>query len=161
MLKSLSIFIYIFNIMLEHIIAFMIYSYLGASLEHISYFVDKSTQKMLANPIITGFPLYGGGAYLLILVNILLAKFNIQNILLRMVIYGFTLSSLEYIVGCYVGAGKQSNTNNKINAWDYSNEFMNIDGKVSLRHFISWSVLGLILSHIHPIIINKILNGIA
>jgi hypothetical protein len=48
--------------MKEHLIAFLVYSYIGANLEHISYFIDSFSHnykpKYLANPVITGFSLW-------------------------------------------------------------------------------------------------------
>ena len=93
--------------MKEHLIAFLIYSYIGANLEHISYFIESFSNnykpKILANPVITGFPLYGFGAYLLIIVNKILP---IKNMLIKFIINGFILSTIEYLVGLLVNAGK-------------------------------------------------------
>lgn len=59
------------------IISFMVYSYFGATLEHLSYFFSKN-KKTLSNPIITGFPLYGIGAYCVILLNQAFNKYDLN-----------------------------------------------------------------------------------
>lgn len=146
---------------MEHFIAFLIYSYLGATIEHISYYIGSFNNdyipKSLGNPIITGFPLYGIGAYLVILAH---SQIKQSNILIQFLIYGLVLSILEYLIGMYVGAGPNSYDNEMISAWDYSEEKYNIGGKISLRHFVSWGILGTILTKIHPVILNKIKFGI-
>ena len=41
--------------------------------------------------------------------------------------------------------------------WDYSNDFLNIQGRVSLLYSIFWGVIGLILlEKLHPFIQDKI-----
>lgn len=148
------------NRVLLFMIPFMIYSYLGATLEHISYFIRKSVipekhqPKALANAIITGFPLYGIGAYIVVAVSTLLRDACLP---LQFIIYASALSLLEYLAGVYTGAGKNSYTNNgHVESWDYSKERFNFDGKVSLRHFISWGILGLLVTWIHPIIMKQL-----
>lgn len=142
--------------MFDFLIAFMIYSYLGATLEHLSYSLFKSKiskPKALANAIITGFPLYGSGAFLIVYLNNYLTNVTLP---IKFLIFSFILSSLEYIAGVYTGAGKTSYENGMVKAWDYSDEKYNIDGKISLRHFISWGILGLLVTQIHPKIMSKI-----
>lgn len=139
--------------MIKNIIPFMIYSYLGASLEHISYYISKENKKLL-NPIITGFPLYGIGAYCVILINNILQKYNL-NSLTRFLIYAILLTLIEYIVGKYVGAGKK-NENGDIDAWDYTDQRFNYRGIISLKHFIAWGILGLCVEYIHPKIIKSL-----
>ena len=140
----------------EYTILFFFYSFLGAVLEHISYY-GSDTKKELSNPIITGFPLYGFGALLIIFINEKLKVMGWENnLLIQFMFFGIALSVLEYIVGVYVGAGKDSYQNGRVNAWDYSGEFMNIDGKISLRHFISWGILGIILVRLNNYLIKKV-----
>ena len=149
--------------MKEHIIAFLIYSFFGAILEHMNYFITRllnpsKPYKALANPIITGFPLYAIGAYLAVSINNL---FSNQNIIIRILLIAIALSVLEYLVGLYVGAGKgsyvyDSNGNRLIDSWDYSNKNYNIGGIISLDHFIIWGILGYIIITIHPKLINKL-----
>ncbi len=71
------------------------------------------------------------------------------------------MSVFEYGIGCLVGAGPKSYTSNgTVDSWDYSNEPFNINGIVSLRHFISWGVLGLLLEWFHPKLVEFIKHGI-
>ena len=141
--------------MIENIIAFLIYSYLGASFEHINYFFSNS-KKALSNPIITGFPLYGLGAYSIIITNNYLSN---TNIFLKILIFALVLSIIELITGLYVGAGI-TNSTGIISSWDYSNEPYNYKGIIDIKHFIIWGLLGVIITYIHPIIIKKIKYGI-
>lgn len=144
---------------MEHIVAFFLYSYFGASLEHINYYFSHTT-KALANPIITGFPLYGAGAYMIILINNLLTHYNIENLLIKFIVFAIILTILEYIVGIYVGAGQKSYQGSMVDAWDYSHESYNVDGIISLKHAILWGFAGLFLIYIHPILIQKIKCGV-
>jgi len=137
---------------MEHLIAFLFYSYIGATLEHISYSLNKGKPKQLSNPIITGFPLYGIAAYGIITIN----SFISETIVLQFFIFGIVISLIEYIVGLYVGAGEKSYVDGMVNSWDYSKEPYNLHGIVSLRHFISWGILGIILVRIHPVLIKHI-----
>jgi len=149
---------------IRHLIVFMIYSYLGATLEHINYYIGRicnpdTPYKALANPIITGFPIYGLAAYTIVILNNILTKqFNISNLVIHYVVYASVLTLIEYITGIYVNAGKKSYVNGMINSWDYSNESYNIRGIISLRHFVSWGLLGLIVSYVHPKLILKRIN---
>ena len=43
--------------------------------------------------------------------------------------------------------------------WDYSNDFLNIQGRVSLLYSIFWGIAGvLLLEKLHPFIQNKLQN---
>lgn len=142
---------------IEYFLLFLIYSYLGATLEHLSYFFGNDKPKALTNPIITGFPLYGTGA----LIILLLAE-KMQNVhwSLQFLVYGFVMSLFEYIIGKIVGAGEKSYKNGMVWSWDYSNEKYNYEGIISLRHFVCWGILGLILTKINPYILKIIRLGI-
>lgn len=144
---------------MEHIIAFFIYSYLGASIEHINYYFSHTT-KALANPIITGFPLYGFGAFMIILINDLFTQYGIENLLIKFITFAILLSLLEYVVGIYVGAGQNSYKGTMVDSWDYSHEPYNLDGIISLKHAVLWGFAGLVLIYIHPKIMQKIKCGI-
>lgn len=137
--------------MMDKFIAFIIYSYLGATLEHMSYYISPK-EKLLANPIITGFPLYGLGAFLIIYLQQ-------SNVVTSFLVYGFVLSFIEYMVGLHVGAGTRRKSG-EIESWDYTGEPFNIRGIISLRHFITWGTLGLIVAKIHPKLIKLINYGI-
>lgn len=145
---------------MEHIVAFTLYSLCGAVFEHASYNILPSDEtKALTNPILTGFPLYGLGAYLIVLINSQLEKNNIESLPLKFIIFACILTLLEYLVGKYVGAGGTSIINGKIDAWDYSNDPYNYEGIITLRHFIIWGFLGIIISILHPHLIESIKYG--
>lgn len=137
-------------------IVFMFYSMIGAIFEHVFYaFSDKT--KALANPILTGFPLYGFGAYLVVFVNKLLLESplktpeGIPGDIILFFIFGAAMTMLEYAVGVYVGAGKNSKDGNgNVYAWDYSKKKYNYKGIITPIHFVIWGVLGLVISKVHP-----------
>ena len=150
--------------MVEHIVAFFVYSYLGATCEHIAYNVvggpDKP-KKSLENPIITGFPIYGIGAYIVVFANNYLKQFGATNPLIKILVFGFLLSALELVIGLIVGAGPKSYTKDGlISGWDYSNDKYNLYGIISPRTFATWGILGLTVSYIHPSILNWIKCGV-
>ena len=153
----------------SNIIAFFVYSYLCVSMEHFTYYITGSNYYYrLDNPIITAFPLYGFGAYTFIFLNYLLEQWGISKLntitqlLIKLVIFGFAASVIEYITGKYFAiAGKSANPNCTFNGWDYSNEFMNIEGIVSLEHMILWGILGLVIIFVHPYLMKFISCGLA
>lgn len=154
--------------MFADIIAFFIYSYLGTSLESSAYFLTNQTYYyQLLNPITSAFPLYGIGAYSLIYLNYLLISLgldklnNVLQIIIKLFIFGLVASIIEYITGKYFSnAGRTANPNCVIDGWNYSNEAWNIDGIVSIEHFIMWGILGLIIVYVHPYIMKFINNGL-
>ncbi len=140
------------------LIIFLIYTFFGAIFEHLSYYIGKqlfqSKEKYLSNPIITGFPLYGLGG--LLIYYLYDNYFRSYSSFTLFFVFGFILSSLEYLVGKYiVDAGK---TNNGITSWDYTNEPFNYEGIISLRHFIMWGIISLVVIKIQPILQKKLQN---
>jgi uncharacterized membrane protein len=142
------------------LVLFMIYSYGGATLEHLNYYFGGTQPKALANPIITGFPIYGMGAYMLIWLNDMLDKHQIHNCLIKFFLFATILTIFEYCVGLIVGAGSKSYVNGMVASWDYSKQPFNLNGIVSLKHFVVWGILGLILIQVHPYLKQKVLFGI-
>jgi len=144
-----------------YIIAFFIYSYVGATLEHLSYYgqklfnPSKYLPKCLSNSVITGFPLYGIGAFVVVGIHHFVKDIPLA---LQFFVYGAVLSAMEFTVGCFVGAG--CTVDGTVPAWDYTDQPYNIGGKISLRHFISWGLLGILVSWLHPVIVRKIKGGI-
>ena len=133
--------------LLVFITLFMFYSVVGAIYEHFIYYVSKTKVKVLNNPILTGFPLYGIAAYIIIAVHKAIAhKFNI---LVQFAIYTAIATLLEYVTGLSVGAGK-TESNGYIKAWDYSNDPLNYRGIIKLSNSIIFGIIGLIITRIHP-----------
>ncbi len=142
----------------KHAILFMFYSFCGAMIEHMVYnipliFTGEKPQKALANPVITGFPLYAVGAYLIVFISQFVKN---QNILIQYLIYAVALTLLEYLTGLYVGAGKNSYNGDLVEAWDYSDRAFNFQGIITLKHTIFWGILGLIVSKLHPYLLKKV-----
>lgn len=138
------------------VIIFLIYTFFGAIFEHISYYVGnnffKTKQKTLSNPIITGFPLYGLGG--LLIYYFYDRYFREYNPIVLFLIFGSILSIFEYWIGKFiVNAGK---SNSVVDSWDYSNEPFNYEGIISLRHFITWGILSLVVIKIHPLLEDKL-----
>ena len=137
-------------------IIFLIFSFLGAVMEHVSYYIDNtlfnSAPRILSNPILAGFPLYGCCGLLIWYVY---DKFLQNcNYVLLFFIFAILITTIEYIVGINVGAGKT--TPGGIDSWDYSDQSFNYKGIISLKHFIAWGLLGLIVINIYPILYDKI-----
>lgn len=147
-------------------VVFMIYSTFGAIFEHLMYGFSSKT-KVLANPVLTGFPLYGSGAYLIVSLNYMMNNLNLPKpstlpgIVLRFLTFGIVLTTVEYAVGVYVGAGKNSkDENGNVHSWDYSNHKFNYKGIITPIHFVIWGILGLVLSHVHPKLLTAVRAGL-
>lgn len=135
------------------IILLFIYSYLGATFEHICYFLNKKKIKILNNIIITGFPLYG----LCSLLIIFLSKYYHSNLITQFLVNSSLITIIELIIGLCVDAGKT--TNGSIHYWDYSDNFMNYKGIISVRHFVTWGILGITVIYLHNNYIDKFVNN--
>ena len=135
-----------------YIIIFFIYTFFGAVFEHMSYYAGD-THKILNNPVITGFPVYGFGA---LLVYWLIKKIGITSAPAMFATGAVTGTIIEYIVGRWIAhAGKYDQSENEpgiIKSWDYRNEPFNIDGIISLRHFMTWGIAGVVVGKLTPIL---------
>jgi uncharacterized membrane protein len=145
--------------MLKYIIIFLIYTFFGGVFEHFSYYIGNNffntNKKSLSNPIMIGFPLYGLiGLLIYYIYNKYLKEFNC---ILLFIIFGSIISIIEYIVGRFiVGAGIYGKNYDIVNSWDYKDDPFNFEGVISLRHFIMWGILGLIIIKVQPIIEKKL-----
>ncbi len=131
----------------EYIIYFFVYSFLGWLIETIyamfvhGHFVKRG---FLFGPVC---PIYGFGAVLLLMATKKLYKKPFLKFLIATI--AFTL--FEYIVSFVLEMLFG------LRWWDYSNDFLNIQGRVSLLYSIFWGVIGLILlEKLHPYIQDKI-----
>lgn len=134
---------------LQCIIYFFIYSFLGWMLESV---VKTISQKRLVN---SGFlfgpfcPIYGLGGLILYLVFYPIK----ERWLLVFLGSIFLLSILEYIVGAFLEVVF------KKRYWDYSCRPWNIKGRVCIVNSIYWGFLALAFVFIvHPYIQNKVIN---
>lgn len=128
---------------IDYISYFFIYSCLGWIIETIYAFIIHShfvNRGFLFGPLC---PIYGFGAVILLLVTKKMYGKPLQKFLIATVL--FTL--FEYIVSLLLEVIFG------LRWWDYSNDFLNIQGRVSLMYTIFWGLIGLImLEKIHPMI---------
>ena len=123
---------------------FIIYSIAGWILE--STFRSIREKKIINSGFLNGpmCPIYGIGAIIMLL---FLKRF--ENNLVLLFISGFVvLSAWEYIVGVFLEKAF------KTKYWDYSDQKINIKGRVCLTNSIYWGILGVIFTKIvHPYIV--------
>jgi uncharacterized membrane protein len=137
-------------------ILFLFYTFAGAVAEHLSYFVGKplgAPTKSLSNPIITGFPIYGLGALIVIWLRGLAVAYGL-GVVIEFMIYGVALEILEGVTGVIVGAGSKSYEECEgercVSSWDYSKSKWNIMGIVDVRHFFLFGIAGMLVSRFNP-----------
>lgn len=129
------------------VFCFIVYSFLGWVLESV---VKTVAQKKFVN---SGFlygpfcPIYGFGAVIMLM---FLQSFK-NNIIVLFIIAFIVLSIWEYIVGWLLEKLF------KTKYWDYSENKLNIHGRVCLMNSLFWGFLGVVFIHyIHPFIGGKI-----
>lgn len=133
---------------------FLIYAFIGWLLETfyavstLGHFVKRG---FLFGPLC---PIYGWGAIILISG---LKKYKSNSI--KLFFYSSIVFSIfEYIVGYALDALFCAKW------WDYTNDFMNLNGRISLFFSFAWGIIAIIfINHIHPFIekkVEKILNKI-
>lgn len=134
---------------IEYVTYMFIYSFLGWIVETIyalfvhGHFVKRG---FLYGPIC---PIYGFGAVILLLITKKMYKKTFQKFLISTI--AFTL--FEYVVSLILEMLFG------LRWWDYSNDFLNIQGRVSLLYSVFWGIAGIILlEKLHPYIQNKIQN---
>lgn len=128
---------------LELIIYFFAFSLVGWLLEtaycfsELGYFVKRG---FLYGPIC---PIYGFGALILI---IFLSKYKKQS--LKLFIYATIIcSGFEYLVGFALDALFSARW------WDYSSEFLNLNGRISILFAFAWGIIAIIfVNHVYPFI---------
>ena len=129
------------------IIYFFIYSFLGWLMEVIyAMFVERHfvNRGFLYGPIC---PIYGFGALILIgsLKNIKGNKF------LKFIIAVVAFSVFEYIVSYVLEILFNQRW------WDYSNDILNLQGRISILYSLVWGVLGILFTEkLHPFIRKKV-----
>lgn len=122
---------------------FFIFSFAGWLLEtayclsELGYFVKRG---FLYGPIC---PIYGFGALILI---IFLSKYKKQSLKLFLSA-AIICSCFEYLVGFGLDALFAAKW------WDYSSEFLNLNGRISLLFSFSWGIIAIIfINHVFPFI---------
>lgn len=129
------------------IIYFFIYSFIGWLLEVIyAMYVEHRfvNRGFLFGPIC---PIYGCGALILIAS---LSKVK-GNRLLKFFVAVISFSVFEYIVSYVLEVMFNQRW------WDYSNDILNLQGRISLLYSLLWGVLGILFTEkIHPMIRGKV-----
>ena len=126
---------------LKILLYFIIYSFFGWVVE--STFKTILEKKWVNSGFLFGpfCPIYGFGAGIML---IFLKPFE-KNIIILFFAAFFILSILEYIAGWLLE--KKFNTK----YWDYTDNFLNINGRVCLLNSIFWGILGVAFTKIiHP-----------
>lgn len=126
---------------------FLIYAIIGWLLETIyaigtlGHFVKRG---FLYGPLC---PIYGWGAVILISG---LKKYKSKP--LKLFVYSAIIFSIfEYIVGFALDALFAARW------WDYTNDFMNLNGRISIFFSFAWGIIALVfVHHIHPFIEKKV-----
>ncbi len=125
------------------IIYFFIYSFIGWLLEVIyAMYVERRfvNRGFLFGPIC---PIYGFGALILIAS---LGKVK-GNRFLKFFVAVISFSVFEYIVSYVLEVMFNQRW------WDYSNDILNLNGRISLLYSLLWGVLGILFTEkIHPMI---------
>ena len=141
-----------FNYML---LLFFIYAFIGWLLEtgyavyNFGHFVKRG---FLYGPIC---PIYGFGAVILIS---FMRKYKDNSF--KLFIYSMIIFSVfEYVAGFALDALFSAKW------WDYTNEFFNLNGRISIFYSFVWGIFAILfVNHIHPFIkkyIDKLLENIS
>lgn len=130
----------------DAVICFMLYSFIGWLLEVAYAFYEERrfvNRGILAGPICS---IYGFGTLLILNIGSLL-KLQNPGLLSNIIFIILLTTALEYLTGYML------ETFLKVKAWDYSNEFCNIRGRICLKFSILWGLLGCIIIYgLHPIV---------
>lgn len=130
----------------EAVIYFMLYSFIGWLLEVAYAFYEERrlvNRGVLAGPVC---PVYGFGTLLILNIGSLL-KLQHPGLVSNIIFIILLTTVLEYLTGYIL------ETFLKVKAWDYSNEFCNIKGRICLKFSIFWGLLGCIIIYgLHPIV---------
>lgn len=129
------------------IVYFFIYAFLGWSLEVIyAMYVQRTfvNRGFLFGPIC---PIYGFGA--LILIGSLR---NVKgNKILKFIIAVIAFSVFEYIVSYILEVLFNQRW------WDYSNDILNLNGRISILYSLVWGILGIFFTEkLHPFVRKKV-----
>jgi len=134
----------------ELVIYFALYSFIGWFLEVVYIFI---TQRKFVN---RGFlrgplcPVYGFGALLILNFNFIFKSW-IPNLLTKLLFIVLLTTILEYFTGYVLERFLN------VKAWDYSNEFCNLKGRVCLKFSIFWGLLGCLMIYgLHPVVVHHV-----
>ena len=129
------------------ILYFFIYSFIGWALETVYSVYELgyiTKRRFLFGPLC---PIYGSGALILLYLT---TKFKKNNITL-FIVSAILFTIFEYIVGYGLDALFANNW------WDYTNEILNLNGRVSILYSLIWGIFAvLFLNYMHPFIEKKV-----
>lgn len=129
------------------IIYFFIYAFLGWVLETVFCLVTQA--KFMKRGFLYGplCPMYGFAAVLMIETLKRIKTNTIGKFFICMIAF----TAFEYVVAVVLEALFG------LRWWDYSNEILNFQGRISLPYSIAWGIIGVIfVENIHPFIKNKV-----
>ncbi|MBR3281280.1 MAG: putative ABC transporter permease [Clostridia bacterium] len=131
----------VFGVSIRRVFGYMvIYSFLGYLVEVVYGIITKGViecrQSFLYGPFSC---IYGLGAIAMILP---LKKIKTSNKLIQFLILGLIGCTVEYCVSLYGDLVQH------VKWWDYSDYFLNINGRTCLYYGIFWGVLGLLLIYV-------------
>ena len=119
------------------ILYFFLYSFIG-------WLMETFYSLLVFGPIC---PIYGFGAILMIL---FISQYKKNSIKLFFA-SAFIFSAFEYVVGFALDAIFAAKW------WDYTYDFFNLNGRISIFYTIVWGFIGLLfINHIHPFFSKKI-----
>lgn len=129
------------------VLYFFLFAFLGWLMETVyavftlGHFVKRG---FLYGPIC---PIYGFGALMLIL---FLGKYRNNNF--KLFVYaGIIFSVFEYLVSYGLDALFA------MHWWDYTNEFFNLNGRISIFYSIAWGIIAILfINHAYPFIKKKV-----
>ena len=144
------------NVIWKILIYFIIYSIIGFFMETIYGAFTKgmleSRKSFLYGPFCI---VYGIAAIILIFC---LKKYKHSNI--KLFLYGMILGSLVEYFSSYIGEALLH-----VKWWDYSNDFLNINGRTCLYYAIMWGSLTIpLIKYINPFLdncIEKVINKVS
>ena len=140
------------NKIYNYIVYFFIFAVFGWLLETIYSFIvlgHFTNRGFLYGPVC---PIYGWGAIILI---VFLSKY--KNNGLKLFTYSAIIfSAFEYYVSYILEALFREHW------WDYTNDFLNLNGRISIFYSLAWGILAIIfIGHIFPYMQKKVDNLIA
>jgi len=124
----------------------MLYSFIGWILEVAYAFYKK--RRFVNRGFLTGpiCPVYGFGTLLILNISFIL-KLQHPDLLTSIFVIILLTTALEYMTAYIL------ETLFNMKAWDYSNEFCNLKGRICLKFSMFWGLLGCFVIYVlHPMI---------
>jgi uncharacterized membrane protein/HD superfamily phosphodiesterase len=133
-----------------YIVLFAVYCFMGWVIEVI---YRSITQRKFVN---AGFlfgpfvPIYGLGAFMIIVLQHVFQNWHFAP---RFAVFGLAVTLMEYVVGFL------SEKIFKLTLWDYSENRINLHGRVCLHFSILWTALSLVfVTFVHPEVLQRVFS---